>query len=215
MQRDKRTINLAQKRAQNKVIRLRKRLNKSLLFKNKYFVYESTARETSSYFEEMKLVRFNKVASWSALPKPFVGVRIEEQKVINNQIKNIMTTKEKIAVMQAWEDGKIIQVANQNQSDWTDMDNNIVNPMWNWQIMKYRIKPEPKLRPYKNAKEFLHAQKEHGMYVIFSNLSEYILAIPNCIDNESVIVEDEEYTYKQCLDSLKWQDDSPCGIMEE
>lgn len=29
----------------------------------------------------------------------------------------------------------------------------------------FRIKPELKLRPYKNAEEFLKAQKEHGPYL--------------------------------------------------
>lgn len=51
-----------------------------------------------------------------------------------------MTTKEKIAVMQAYEDGKKIQVATNGEEDWEDF--NFGEPMWDWECCDYRIKPE-------------------------------------------------------------------------
>lgn len=50
-----------------------------------------------------------------------------------------MTTKEKIAIMQAYLDGKKIQIATRGEEDWEDY--NIVEPIWDWDSCKYRIKP--------------------------------------------------------------------------
>ena len=59
----------------------------------------------------------------------------------------IEETKERIAVMQAYVDGKQIQVES-SDSKWTDV------PEPSWSINgNYRIKPKPKYRPFKNADE--------------------------------------------------------------
>lgn len=51
-----------------------------------------------------------------------------------------MTTKEKIAVMQAYVDGKKIQFARKNKEDWEDYSTG--EPLWAWSMFDYRIKPE-------------------------------------------------------------------------
>lgn len=77
-----------------------------------------------------------------------------------------MTTAEKIAVMQAYEDGKQIQTRtnlfknNLFKSDWVDMN---IEPSWDWVINDYRIKPEvkkPTYRPYKDTYEMIADYKE-------------------------------------------------------
>ena len=52
-----------------------------------------------------------------------------------------MTTKEKIEVMQAYEEGKQIQIRaiRINKSDWVD---SYGEPNWDWDFFEYRIKPE-------------------------------------------------------------------------
>jgi len=54
------------------------------------------------------------------------------------------TTKEMIEVMQAFVDGKKIEFRI-GQGLWFDAD----SPNWDWISSDYRIKPEPKLRPWK------------------------------------------------------------------
>ena len=56
--------------------------------------------------------------------------------------KRMMTTAGKIAVMQAYEDGKQIQFSNNNNEwkDWTIP----LEPIWNWVDYDFRIKPEDK-----------------------------------------------------------------------
>lgn len=52
-----------------------------------------------------------------------------------------MTTKEMIAVMKAYEEGKKIEYKTTTYGTWKDMD---FVPNWNWGEYDYRIKPEEK-----------------------------------------------------------------------
>lgn len=59
----------------------------------------------------------------------------------------MMTHDEMIAVIQAHKAGKQIQIDYANKpSGWNDM---VLAPEWNFRDMKYRAKPEPKLKPWK------------------------------------------------------------------
>lgn len=55
-----------------------------------------------------------------------------------------MNTKEKIAVMQAWLDGKKIQVDSNYVGIWYEI---VGEPRWNWISNTYRIKPEEVIKP--------------------------------------------------------------------
>lgn len=71
-----------------------------------------------------------------------------------------MTTVEKIAVMQAYVDGKQIQLLIGNK--WKDWQPN-VELSWDWGRCVYRIKPEekkPTYRPYKDTYEMIADYKE-------------------------------------------------------
>lgn len=53
-----------------------------------------------------------------------------------------MTTKEKIEVMQAFEDGETIQMAEIGSDNWI-VHSTVVpgqEPIWNWEKFKYRVK---------------------------------------------------------------------------
>jgi hypothetical protein len=57
-----------------------------------------------------------------------------------------MTTKEKIAVMQAFEDGKQCQAREKGRNDWCDF----TCTNWNWADCDFRIKPEEKKPRYRD-----------------------------------------------------------------
>lgn len=125
-----------------------------------------------------------------------------------------MTTKEKIKVMQAFVDGKAIQIKSVcGVNDWTDYKG---EPVWEWYGSIYRIKPGQKLRPY-TFEEFLMAQKEHGMYLKWKNAEHESLYLPYEIRDIGVSFSPGEinYAYEDLLHTCTWQDNSPCGIMEE
>lgn len=126
-----------------------------------------------------------------------------------------MTTKEKIKIMKAYLDGKPIQIKMAFSSeDWHDYcEHN--EPVWAWAKCDYRIKPEPKLRPYKSAEDFLQAQKEHGMMI--KSCGQYFFA--TMVDRDRGIVINNIkgsifITYQELLESRLWQNGTPCGIEE-
>ena len=63
-------------------------------------------------------------------------------------------TKKRIKVMQAFVDGKDVEVLN------TDKWELVSNPSWSPNT-KYRIKPESSYRPFDNAKECIEEMKKH------------------------------------------------------
>jgi len=56
-----------------------------------------------------------------------------------------MTTREKIAVMQAFEDGKKIEIRVIHSDNWIFCE----CPGWNWEYFNYRVKPEPAKPKYR------------------------------------------------------------------
>lgn len=68
----------------------------------------------------------------------------------------IEETKERIAVMQAYVDGKQIQYFEECTRRWED----ITAPSWIRGI-PYRVKPEPKYRPFKDADECWQEMLKH------------------------------------------------------
>lgn len=117
-----------------------------------------------------------------------------------------MITQEKIAVMQAYADGKTIQVKTLG-GEWVDW---VLNepPTWNWKNHEYRVKPKPKeptYRPYKDFNEFHKDWEKHGGWVFRKDNGTYELL---CMwRNTYVEVMFEKYT---------WADDgSPCGAKIE
>lgn len=120
-----------------------------------------------------------------------------------------MTDQEIIDIVTAHKEGKTIEYKRKG------LDNigwhvYCPNPMWDFRNFNYRVKEESKYRPYKNAKEFLNAQKEHGPNLEFKDT----FYMPLDINNEGVKVFWVEYKYKAILKDYTWQDGTPCGIKE-
>lgn len=69
---------------------------------------------------------------------------------LNDAKDVIMSTEEKIKIMQAYTEGKAIQSKAVIGDQWCDD----TKPTWDWNHFEYRIKSEPTYRPYKNLEEF-------------------------------------------------------------
>ncbi|HPX44842.1 MAG TPA: hypothetical protein PK626_00420 [Bacteroidales bacterium] len=54
------------------------------------------------------------------------------------------TIEEKIAIMQAFADGKKIEIYNKRLKKWEDIE----DPHWDWMDSEYRIKKVSEYRPY-------------------------------------------------------------------
>lgn len=67
------------------------------------------------------------------------------------------TIQEMVDIMQAYQEGKQIQIYDKIHNQWIDDE-----PNWNWGLHEYRIKPKPEFVPFERTEEFLEAQREHG-----------------------------------------------------
>lgn len=133
------------------------------------------------------------------------------------KFETIMTkeeTKQAAEIMLAFAEGKKIQVKNKDENKWFDFTK-YTNPTWNFDDFDYRIAPERKYRPFKNADEAFQEAKKHGFWVKDETgnyrLICYIYDKGAEIANEML----NSYTYDDIL-SFVWADDgSKCGILEE
>lgn len=120
-------------------------------------------------------------------------------------------TKEAIKVMQAYCEGKDIQI--KVDGEWTDIE----SPNWCFGTQEYRIKPEPTYRPYANAEECFADVKKHGGWVkesdeIHTNAIHMITTIGSVgVSNDTILS-----NFDELVKMFVWADDgTPCGILEE
>lgn len=121
--------------------------------------------------------------------------------------------KELLPIIQAFADGKTIQFKSIDDK-WDDFGNKEDKLSFDSPIHKYRIKPEPKYRPFKDAKECWNEIQKHQPfgwvkarygYFIITGLSYYGIAFG--IDG---IYREYKYMYNECT----FADGTPFGIKE-
>lgn len=124
-----------------------------------------------------------------------------------------MSHEEMIAVITAHKEGKQIQARQIGSTNWVDIE----DPSWNFVSVSYRIKPEPKYRPYANADECFAEIRKHGGWV--RNKADkdcHLLQIVDLCKEVVTFGNTCETNYATLLKYDVWADDgSPCGILEE
>lgn len=121
-----------------------------------------------------------------------------------------MTYDEMIAVIEAAKEGKTIQTKlKRTTAEYAD-----TKPTWNFDTFDYRVKPEPTIRPYANAEEFLKDMKEHGPCVKYETELALIYIMPTILTKGCVELNSEYFSYEEMTRYHTWQDGHPCGIEE-
>lgn len=126
--------------------------------------------------------------------------------------------KEAVKVMEAFANGKKIQ-CNDNRlgnGEWVTTD----NPSFNWDKYAYRIKPEPKYRPFRSQEECWEEMHKHPDFGWIKDNDVYRPIIK--IDKENIYYLEYEFkrtgiTYSSFKESLelKFTDGTQFGIKEE
>lgn len=118
-----------------------------------------------------------------------------------------------ISVMQAYADGKKIQILglhNEGWIDWVLKD----APTWDWNHCDYRVKPEPHYRPYANADECFKDVQKHGMLVRHIDGDYHLIVTIGdkyiWLGNASVGIDRDNL-----LKEFVFLDGTPCGVKEE
>lgn len=132
-----------------------------------------------------------------------------------------MTTQEKIEVMQAYVDGKQIEFTEAGEVNWRGYPQNSIVPSWNWMKFNYRIKPEKKYRPYKNANEMIADWKKRFSLGDWPSISMPLIWVrfkdanaPYLVCgylSSSVAIGVARPSFSELLDDYTYLDGSPCG----
>ena len=122
--------------------------------------------------------------------------------------------KELLPIMKAFAEGKAIQYKNK-YVDWTETD----YPIWAKES-QYRIKPEPKYRPFKTKEECWTEMLKHRpfgwIYNKFNDyLNIYIVYNSNVDYGVRVSGHPSSINYEHMFKDYKFADGEPFGIKEE
>lgn len=128
---------------------------------------------------------------------------------------NRQEAKELLPVIQAFAEGKTVQFKNSFE-DWIDCD----NIMFNWPPKDYRIKPEPKYRPFKDAEECWQEMQKHEPFGWVKDKERgHKVTITRVNDDENTgfmaINGKSEWTLEGLMDYYTFADGTPFGIKEE
>ena len=118
-----------------------------------------------------------------------------------------------LPIMQAYVEGKQIQYL---YDEWKDIDKLTTDLYINPEL--YRIKPEPKYRPFKDAKECWQEMQKHQPfgYVNDNGCYAYILSVSN-IDVSIMNASGDIITpsFGDWVEDITFADGAPFGILEE
>ena len=114
-------------------------------------------------------------------------------------------------IIKAFAAGKQLQHLYQEWEDVNELTGDLfVNPEL------YRIKPEPKYRPFKDAEEFFEEMKKHQPFAWIKDKQqhEYFNMISICINAATTFQYDEMeyYDYQKLINEYTFADGTPFGV---
>lgn len=133
-----------------------------------------------------------------------------------NIIKDKEEVKSVMNIIQAFADGKTIQAIDPYDDEWCNQTKLNFEALFEGQ---YRIKPEPKYRPFKDAEECWNEMQKHEY---FGWIKAKDASIPsrfmtiNSVRNEEVsITSGIDFTYNELFEHYTFIDRTPFGVKEE
>lgn len=118
--------------------------------------------------------------------------------------------KELLPIITAFAEGKTIEVKD-DDGKWTE----IPYPVFRNIPEKYRIKPEPECRPFKNAKECWNEMEKHSHFGWIKFKREEGSIHCEGIENRGIFYNSTNWTFKSMFDDFTFIDGSPFGIKEQ
>lgn len=122
--------------------------------------------------------------------------------------------KEFYPILQAYAEGKVIESRTKPSfiegtdvpNDWTEM-----KVIEFWGNIEYRIKPEPKFRPFNNKEECWKEMLQHNPLGWFKDKKAKEFFTLNCISDKDPKIKTYEYLFNDCI----FMDGSICGVKVE
>ena len=131
---------------------------------------------------------------------------------------NRIEAKEFYPIMQAFAEGKIIETRRKPSAvkgtdipnDWTEM-----KEIEFWNNTEYRIKPEPKYRPFKDAEECWDEMMKHQPFGWVKSTLFKDLALVKRVTTLYIEINREIIDYKDALDKFTFADGTNFGVKVE
>lgn len=121
-----------------------------------------------------------------------------------------MKVSEQIAIMRAYEDGKTIERKGVEETEWKSLEY-VENYPFDFVANEYRIKPDPKYRPYESVEEAFVEARKHGFWTKEISTGFIIDVSAFCKNFDNIYI--NGYSQNDFLDNFVWHDDdSPCGV---
>lgn len=121
--------------------------------------------------------------------------------------------KQKLPIIQAYAEGKEIEMFISNR--WVSAE----SPGFMMEAKNYRIKSEPKYRPFKTKEECWNEMHKHPDFGWLIKMDTGIFAFVNikAIFSEEIVFDNDfnYYTFKEAFKYYKFTDDTPFGIKDE
>lgn len=117
--------------------------------------------------------------------------------------------KELMPIIQAFAEGKTIEFRN-SDGEWEEAD----SPTWGKRFI-YRIKSEPKYRPFKDKEECWSEMLKHKPFGWVNEISSEMLYLINGISDMSIVIMEDISSFKEAMNIYEFKDGAPFGVMEE
>lgn len=113
-----------------------------------------------------------------------------------------------LPLMEAYSKGKTIQI--KGKDNWFDLH----EPDFRASIDRYRIKPEPKYRPFKNQEECWNEMLKHEPFGWIMGSDRHHLI--TSVDDIHILLDGKiYYTFEEAYNTYKFVDGASFGIKEE
>ena len=119
--------------------------------------------------------------------------------------------KEAAKVMEAYDNGKEIQFLNEEDDKWIDTP----IPLFNWDKYTYRIKPEPKYRPFKSQEECWQEMHKHPDFGWVAAQDSKVIYHINIVGDGYIHIDGSSIVFSTAYSEYEFLDGTPFGIMEE
>ena len=120
--------------------------------------------------------------------------------------------KRRAELYSALAEGKTIQVLRCN-GEWIDIKTDELVYLKNY--YKYRIKLEPKYRPFKSQEECWNEMLKHQPFGWVKEISSEMLYLINGMSNESIVIMEDINSFKEAMNIYEFKDGTPFGIKEK
>ena len=124
------------------------------------------------------------------------------------EVKSVMN------IIQAFADGKTIQAIDPYDDEWCNQTKLNFEALFEGQ---YRIKPEPKYRPFANAEECWNEMQKHQPFGWLKDKNDEHLTLITIVDNDSMMALNGRvgWDFLGMMNNYVFADGTPFGVKEE